>query len=254
MLKDNAYHASQNAEYYDKLWAEDDRTPEEMAPPGSFGDARIQFIIGCLQRVKSNSVPDILDLGCGSGWIETFISDYGNITAIDFSPQTIQLAQKKYGDHAKFLVAQPDAPFLGLPETQKFDIVLSSEVIEHVYDQASFVRQIASFLKPNGYCILTTPNGAVWEAYKNDDRYRRWHQPIENWLTASECANLFRQAGFRVLSHKGWVSQMYIYNFFSQIFMRPKVQKFVQISGIQHMMNRLLLHYGFLQLLLVQKK
>jgi 2-polyprenyl-3-methyl-5-hydroxy-6-metoxy-1,4-benzoquinol methylase len=47
-----------------------------------------------------------------------------------------------------------DLTFPGL-----FDTVLISEIIEHVAHPDDFLRQVASLVKPNGFIVMTTPNG-----------------------------------------------------------------------------------------------
>jgi len=41
-----------------------------------------------------------------------------------------------------------------------FDVVLITEVIEHVAHPDQFLAKIATLLKPNGHVVMTTPNGA----------------------------------------------------------------------------------------------
>lgn len=43
-------------------------------------------------------------------------------------------------------------------KTNQFDLVISSQVIEHLQDPDGFVKEIHRILKPNGWLILTTPN------------------------------------------------------------------------------------------------
>ncbi len=38
---------------------------------------------------------------------------------------------------------------------KRFDLVMSSEVIEHVFDLKSFINSVAHLIKPNGYCLFT---------------------------------------------------------------------------------------------------
>ena len=43
-------------------------------------------------------------------------------------------------------------------DAHRFDVVILSEVLEHVIDQKRCVQEIYRVLKPNGYLMLTTPN------------------------------------------------------------------------------------------------
>lgn len=47
-------------------------------------------------------------------------------------------------------------------EAQSFDLVWSSEVIEHLECPAEFMQEINRVLKPGGVAILTTPNSGAW--------------------------------------------------------------------------------------------
>lgn len=54
-----------------------------------------------------------------------------------------------------------------------FDVVNAVEVIEHVEDDESFVRNIAKVLKPGGHAVLTTPNGD-WKPVPYPDHVRHY--------------------------------------------------------------------------------
>lgn len=43
--------------------------------------------------------------------------------------------------------------------TNAYTVVVTVEVIEHVFDDRTFVREIARVLKPDGFAYITTPNG-----------------------------------------------------------------------------------------------
>ena len=60
------------------------------------------------------------------------------------------------------------------------DLVVASEVIEHVEDQPAFVALLVDAVRPGGHLLLTTPNGRVEERWKRRPAYAP--QPIENWL------------------------------------------------------------------------
>jgi len=63
------------------------------------------------------------------------------------------------------LIAQPEKKIIGadvanLPfKEQTFDVVICREVIEHVPDADATFQEIRRVLKPEGYLLITTPNG-----------------------------------------------------------------------------------------------
>ncbi|MEO6903114.1 MAG: class I SAM-dependent methyltransferase [Bacteroidia bacterium] len=141
------------------------------------------------KQLRSTSTAlTILDYGCGTGWLSNLLSKYARVTGIDISERAIQSATKKY-NHIRFLSF--DASSKELPELQgeKFDIIVSSEVIEHVQDQKNYINNIMQLLKPNGFLVLTTPNGEWKKQYFYKDR-SEWGQPFEFWLTSKEIKNL----------------------------------------------------------------
>src|SRR5205085_3021250 len=49
-----------------------------------------------------------------------------------------------------------------LPRSEQYDVVLATEIIEHVAHPDEFLEKIADFAKPQGFLVLTTPNGAYF--------------------------------------------------------------------------------------------
>lgn len=93
----------------------------------------------------------ILDVGCGRGdflrYVQTIRPDV-RFTGIDFSPNQ--------DDTIRFL--QGDIVTLDIAE--RFDVVLSLSVIEHVPDCVAFVRRMRGLTKPGGSTVVNTPNEA----------------------------------------------------------------------------------------------
>lgn len=99
---------------------------------------------------------DILDIGCGGGILSEPISRLGaNLIAIDASEKNISIAkarQQKSGVNINYQHGKIE------DLTQKFDIILNMEVIEHVADQKLFLESCVNLLKPNGLLFLATIN------------------------------------------------------------------------------------------------
>lgn len=106
-----------------------------------------------IEKTKPKS---ILDFGGGTGYtFSRYINDtYPNIdiTLFDVSVESLEAATWA-GQHIE-KVSDPK-----LLETRQFDLVIASEVVEHV-DASDFVlKDIAALVKPDGYVFTTVPNG-----------------------------------------------------------------------------------------------
>ncbi|HJX37841.1 MAG TPA: class I SAM-dependent methyltransferase [Anaerolineae bacterium] len=86
----------------------------------------------------------------------------GKAYLVDFSEHMLKTAASRLSqlrlDFEPHLVHKFPLPF---PE-HSFDLVLSYETIEHIYQRASFVSELTRVLKPQGWVILTCPN-VLWE-------------------------------------------------------------------------------------------
>lgn len=193
----NRKSAVLNTSYYDRLWPELGRKLHYTEVN------RARFISESIAEFVGRSGLAILDFGCGRGWMSLFLSPFGTVTGVDFSPVGIEFAREHYGEHAEFVLADTASPTLGLPADGRFDVVVCSEVIEHVPDHLALLDQISGFLRPGGWCMLTTPNGNVWPQFSCDKRFISGLQPVEHWLTTEQIKALFGDAGYRIVRHEG---------------------------------------------------
>jgi SAM-dependent methyltransferase len=98
---------------------------------------------------------DVLELGCGEGrGIDLIIKKAKTYTAIDKIRPVVDTLVAKYPNQ-KFVTGHfPPVPF----EANRFDTILTFQVIEHVKDDDLFVKEIYRLLKPGGKALITTPN------------------------------------------------------------------------------------------------
>jgi 2-polyprenyl-3-methyl-5-hydroxy-6-metoxy-1,4-benzoquinol methylase len=193
----NTSSARETQYYYNDVWT---RRSTDLDYTQVF---RARFIVEAIaELVPKDRRLSILDIGCGRGWMSPFLSPLGKVVGVDFSPNGIEFARKNYAEYGTFYLAEPDHPRLGLPDTN-FDVIVCSEVIEHVPDQASFLQQMVSMLNVAGWLVMTTPNGNVWEEFRAHKVYGKQLQPLENWVTPDELRNLLAEAGFEVVRHEG---------------------------------------------------
>lgn len=114
------------------------------------------------QSIEVNESPAILEIGSGLGYFTYSLAKAGyNITGIDISETAVNKAKVTFGDY--FICT-------GISEyahdnAGKFDIVISTEVIEHIENPLEFVDSVLILLKPGGKVILTTPNKSLFPDY-----------------------------------------------------------------------------------------
>ncbi len=99
------------------------------------------------------------------------------------------------------------ADALGLVEhfgPQRFDLVVSSECIEHTPDPPRALRQMARVLKPGGYLSLSTPNLLWWPAVRLATALKlRPFDGLENFSTWGSIARALTAEGMSVERRKG---------------------------------------------------
>ncbi len=103
---------------------------------------------------------NILDIGCGFGWMELNLSQRGarKITAMENTEESLATV-KKYIDDEKIDFRVGSA--IDLPFTEKtFDTVIAWEVIEHIPKnmETKMLSEIYRVLKPQGVFCLSTPH------------------------------------------------------------------------------------------------
>lgn len=122
----------------------------------------------------------VLDLGCGEGRhaIHLMLTDAVDVFGVDLSLRDITTASERAqpfleaGDHAgRLQLGVGDAQ--QLPFTDNFfDVVICSEVLEHIDDYQSVLREIDRVLKPSGVFAATVPAYfPEWVCWKLSDEY-----------------------------------------------------------------------------------
>jgi 2-polyprenyl-3-methyl-5-hydroxy-6-metoxy-1,4-benzoquinol methylase len=126
----------------------------ERAANGGSGEELTTAFVNLVKKL--DGVGSICDLGCGNGHIAGRLASLGyEVTGIDASHSGIGIAQRTHAK-VKFIEAMIDR---GLEEivTQPFDLVLSSDVIEHLYRPSDLLEAAFALLKPGGHLLLGTP-------------------------------------------------------------------------------------------------
>ncbi len=150
----------------------------------------------------------ILDIGCGYGTLLSFASIiYGaEGTCLDCVPFLNPQVQAAY--RLKFI--QRDVERDPLPESEKYDVVIMTEVLEHLnFQPVPTLKKIHAVLKDDGSFFLSTPDAdAGWG--RNTTHYRKLSEippldPSAKWIDGhiwhynhKELEKVLKEAGFRI--------------------------------------------------------
>ena len=141
----------------------------KFKPLHMFNPIRIDYIIGKIkqhfniQSEESNLLKNfnILDIGCGGGLISEPLARLGgSVTGIDASEKNVKVA-KVHAEQNKLDICYLNKSPEQMNETEKFDIILNLEVVEHVDNVDLFIESCSKLLKKNGIMFTATINRTI---------------------------------------------------------------------------------------------
>jgi len=115
---------------------------------------RQQVLARGLMYLRGERIGRLLEIGCGSGSFLAGMRDLGwEVEGIDLDPVAIDGARRQYGLEVRHgLFEDEEYPL------ERFDAVVMSHVIEHVYDPLALLAKCSRILRPGGRIVLLTPN------------------------------------------------------------------------------------------------
>ena len=140
---------------------------EDPATPLISGAQRAQLQAKMIVQVakRANRPLRAVDVGCGEGTWTALSRDYAqqagvdvNIVGLDWSVAALGQARKRGLE-----VVRGSAEYPGLPlRTDSLDLMIISELIEHLVDTDMALMEAKRVLHPGGTLLLSTPNLAAW--------------------------------------------------------------------------------------------
>ena len=128
--------------------------------------------------------PEILEVGCGTGWLSERLCNYGLVTAIDLSPEAIEIAKRR-NIEAKFIA---DDFYSHEFDKSSYDLIVCNDVLFNIPDQEIFVEHLAKLQKAGDVLIATTINKFVFE--RRDDVDPPDLGKPRDWLSISDTKRL----------------------------------------------------------------
>ena len=145
------------------------------------------------KRGRTTSGLSLLEIGCGHGNMLREARNNGyEVRGLEYSADAARVANAKLGSDVVRVGAITEDTF---PE-QSFDICILADVIEHVRDPASFIRNIQRILKVGGVVFVATPSIASWSARLLGRHWMEYKPEHLFYFDPSCITRLLSNAGF----------------------------------------------------------
>jgi len=131
----------------------------------------------------------VLEAGCGEGYGADLLAGVARrVLALDYDAQASAHAAGRY---PRLHVARTNLVALPVPDGA-VDVVVSLQVIEHLWDQEGFLRECLRVLRPGGVLMVSTPNRITFSPGL-DTPLNPFHT---RELSGAELGGLVTDAGF----------------------------------------------------------
>jgi 2-polyprenyl-3-methyl-5-hydroxy-6-metoxy-1,4-benzoquinol methylase len=161
-------------------------------PPARRWARAAQLYLEYLRPLEDQPHRRLLEVGCARGDLLALASHRGwNGHGVEISPQAARLAVTEHNLPVDLGTLESRREDLGL-----FDVVIATDVIEHVPSPRPFLEAIRQTLRPGGIAILETPNfGSLWRRLAGPYwiGLNRFHLFL---FSASSLLRLMRDCGF----------------------------------------------------------
>src|SRR4051812_10455850 len=116
-------------------------------------DHLVRIVTGISRRDR------ICDLGCGNGYLASRLGALGSqVVGVDASDLLLRVAAANYqSERIEFRHGLFGEELAAMLAHDPFDLVVSSDVVEHLYHPMTLIDMAGRILKPGGAFVLCTP-------------------------------------------------------------------------------------------------
>lgn len=173
----------------------------------------------------------VLEVGCHTADLGVVLKEYGNyVVGIDYNEKAISVAKTKIQE-AYVLNLETEKQFFAT--TEKFDIVVCNQVLEHLHNSEEVLQELYNALKPNGTIIIGLPNIAnakdrfnvTWGQWRYTD-IGVMDKTHVHFFTYGTAVELITNAKLRIEDYQSFWQVNPIWEFFDHI---PILCKFCKL-------------------------
>jgi SAM-dependent methyltransferase len=181
---------------YDRFYCEWSKYDDPATATGSgvspYDAARLAAVARDIARLLPSRNYSILDAGCATGGLLTALREEGftAVAGLDPSPHCAAACRERgFESYTGSISAAPE-------QMPKFDCIVLSHVLEHVYDIPAFFNAARRRLTAGGYLYLETPDATRYDDYLYAP-FQEFNTEHINHFSAMGLANTARRFGFQ---------------------------------------------------------
>jgi 2-polyprenyl-3-methyl-5-hydroxy-6-metoxy-1,4-benzoquinol methylase len=178
--------------YYDRMVADadwDERTNRYETA------RRLHLIFDRLLGAADLAGAHLLDAGSGGGhFSEAAVARGARVTSLDVGEHLLAQVAKRC-ESIRVLGSILALPF----DDGAFNVVLSTEVLEHTPEPRAGLRELCRVVKPSGLLVVTTPNRLWQPVVRGATRLGlRHYAGYENFIWPREARRIVRESGLSI--------------------------------------------------------
>lgn len=181
--------------FYDDVWKKYGHL--DAKSPAAFHRRRL---VVQLAREAAPNAKRVLDVGCGQGELISELSRglRASVDGADVSQQSLDDTRKKSPAAELFLLDLSASDFAEKNRTRlgQYDLVVASEVLEHILDDARAAANLGTLLRKGGAAVVTVPGGRMSRFDEIIGHHRHYGE--------RRLEDLMSKAGFDVERVFGW--------------------------------------------------
>lgn len=184
----------------------------------------------------------ILELGCGEGMFGSYLRDKmsAEVWGIEIEPKFATKAKKNLD---KVYIGDAESIIRKLP-ARSFDVIVANDVLEHMVDPYSVLKEAKRILKKDGVVVSSIPNIRNFHVIYHLVRHGQWEY-VESgildrthlrFFTSKSINNMYERLGYEVAQHEGIFEETNLPTMFkiANTLLRGKIadMKYVQFATV----------------------
>lgn len=150
--------------------------------------SRRELVDALVRRLPLSPEAIIVDVGCGTGATAAQLRKYGMVIGVDISPLALSWSRQR-GLNNLLLAAAERLPIA----RESADVVVATDILEHLDDDVAVLKEFYRALKPGGYVVVTVPAYSIlWSEHDLALMHRRRY-------VARTLAQRSRSVGFEIV-------------------------------------------------------